>query len=254
MAIWLVTDKDIPRVYSEELGIRDAQDIDIDAIAYLAGARVKYRHLAGCEARIIGMGDRAIISVNEASAPERQRFSVGHELGHWFRDQGTIGNLCKASDISPNRTQSAKSISGKETIANKFASHLLMPDYLFAPEVGHEPPTFELIQNLKSRYRVSLTAAAIKALDHCDYPSFLVFYQRGKRQWFHSSPEAPSGFFPHRIIREQPRLLADTPQQQDADAWLEGRGVETRCLWAATWAIGGTGLMSLLWWDEDWID
>ena len=41
--------------------------------------------LTGCEANIIGRGDKAIITINSKSIPGRQRFSAGHELGHWMR-------------------------------------------------------------------------------------------------------------------------------------------------------------------------
>lgn len=64
------------------LGITEPQEIDVEAIAWELGARIKYRPLDNCEARIIGKGDRAIITVNSRSWPRRQRFSVAHELGH----------------------------------------------------------------------------------------------------------------------------------------------------------------------------
>ena len=41
--------------------------------------------LAGGDARIMGVGDRAIITVDDAASRVRQRFSVAHELGHASR-------------------------------------------------------------------------------------------------------------------------------------------------------------------------
>jgi hypothetical protein len=64
------------------LGVIEPSEIDIDAIAWSLGARVKYRPLDSCEARITGNGDQAIITVNSRSSRRRKRFSVAHELGH----------------------------------------------------------------------------------------------------------------------------------------------------------------------------
>jgi hypothetical protein len=66
-----------------ELGITDPRDIDVDAIAYDARMLVEYEALEGCEAMLVGAGDRAIATVRPSSIRGRERFSVGHELGHW---------------------------------------------------------------------------------------------------------------------------------------------------------------------------
>ena len=47
-----------------DLGIHDPEDLDIEAIAYHCGATIVYKLLFGCEARIVGVGDEAIITVN----------------------------------------------------------------------------------------------------------------------------------------------------------------------------------------------
>lgn len=48
----------------QELGITDPGEIDLEAIAWHLGARIKLAELDGCEARIIGYRDRAIIRVD----------------------------------------------------------------------------------------------------------------------------------------------------------------------------------------------
>ena len=37
-----------------ELGVRDPEDLDIEAIAQHCGATIRYKPLVGCEARIMG--------------------------------------------------------------------------------------------------------------------------------------------------------------------------------------------------------
>jgi len=55
----------------QELGITEPKEIDLEATAFHLGARVRYRRLEGCEARIIGRNDAAIITIGEGCTPRR---------------------------------------------------------------------------------------------------------------------------------------------------------------------------------------
>ena len=72
----------------QSLGIREPGDIDLEAIAWHCGAEVRTQSLDGCEARIVGNQNKAIITIAEDKSFERQRFSIGHELGHWEHHRG----------------------------------------------------------------------------------------------------------------------------------------------------------------------
>ena len=89
------------------------------------GAAVKYRRLDRCEAMIVGAADHAIITVNSASIPERQRFSLGHEIGHWHHHRGRI-LFCGTSDIGNPAHRSLN----PESQADQFASDLVLPNYM----------------------------------------------------------------------------------------------------------------------------
>ena len=52
----------------DALGITNAREIDVEAIAQYCGATILYEPLQGCEARILGYGDRAVITINPAAA------------------------------------------------------------------------------------------------------------------------------------------------------------------------------------------
>lgn len=67
------------------LGITDPSEIDLEAIAWHLGARIKRCDLDGCEARIIGHRDCAIIRVNRSSRPVGNAIRSGT---NW--DTGTI--------------------------------------------------------------------------------------------------------------------------------------------------------------------
>ena len=117
-----------------ELGITDPSEIDLEAIAWTLGAHVRYRPLDTCEARIVGRGDRAVITVNDRSHPRRQRFSIAHEVGHWRYHRGRL-LVCQADNVG--RGGGGRPLS--ERTADNFATHLLMPGYLFDPIARSHP-------------------------------------------------------------------------------------------------------------------
>lgn len=82
-------------------------------------ARVGYRSLDGCEARIIGKGDEAIITVNANSTYRRKRFSIAHELGHWHHYRGKC-LACRAEECRP-RERSADGYTA-DLLMERFAS------------------------------------------------------------------------------------------------------------------------------------
>ena len=111
----------------QELGITEPEEIDLEAIAWHVGAKIKRRKLDGCEARIVGAGDKAIITVNSTSAFVRQQFSIGHEIGHWHYHSGK-SLVCRSDEIGGHHAGGAI----LERQADKFASNLLLPNVHFA--------------------------------------------------------------------------------------------------------------------------
>lgn len=173
------------------MGIRDPSDIDLDAIAWTLGARVRYRPLRGCEARIVGKSDEAIISVNTRSPEPRQRFSVGHELGHWHHHRGQF-LFCRSADIGAGSGKSQI-----ERVANRFAADLLMPAYLFDPHVSRVPRlTFAFAEQLADTFRVSRTAATIRAVERGCAPALLVCHGATGLKWAVTSPLVPDRWRP----------------------------------------------------------
>ena len=118
-----------PSMLLAELGITEPQEIDIEAIAQYCGATIVYERLEGSEARILGNGDRAIITVNSGSPLGRKRFSAGHELGHWMRDRGKVGFAC-SEEIMVSEWGSINT----ERSANEYAAELLLPVEMFSKQ------------------------------------------------------------------------------------------------------------------------
>jgi Zn-dependent peptidase ImmA (M78 family) len=176
----------------KELGITDPREIDVEAIAWHLGARVRYDSLQDCEARIVGTDDAAIITVDEKSSSQRQRFSVCHELGHWIHHRRRV-LMCHGDDIERPSTEA----SSMERMADRFASELLMPSYLFvsiAEEFGK--PSMSVVRKLSEAFDTSLTAAAIRFVETSSLPILLTCHNPNGRKWFARSQCVVGGWLP----------------------------------------------------------
>ncbi|TLD46585.1 MAG: hypothetical protein FAZ92_01092 [Accumulibacter sp.] len=210
-------------------GIDRPNQIDLEAIAADLGAIVRYAHLDGSEARIVGNGERAIITVGSGGRP-RQRFSIAHEIGHWVERHGRGGFICGKEDISPQNDQ-AKSA---EAQANAFASQLVLPSYLFDPMVAGLPVTLDTAEKIRKEFQASLTATAIKMVRSADKPALVVCHSQEKREWFIRGPRVPEEYWPAKELDSEtdafellysPGAQGKTAVRQAPGArWLTGRG------------------------------
>src|SRR5689334_19860990 len=115
-----------PASLLDELGVMAPSEINIEAIAQYCGATVVYQRLEGCEARILGYGNKAIITVDERVNRGRQRFSAAHELGHWMCDRGSVEFSCSDAALSSGWDRN-----GPEQRANRYAADLILPVEMF---------------------------------------------------------------------------------------------------------------------------
>ncbi|PKP68252.1 MAG: hypothetical protein CVT83_05905, partial [Alphaproteobacteria bacterium HGW-Alphaproteobacteria-5] len=164
----------------QSLGITDPRDIDLEAIAFDQGATVKYRPLNGCEARIVGYGTRAVITIDNRRLKSRVRFSTAHELGHWHNHRGR-SLMCRPEDIgNPGRSPI-----DPERVADSYAADLLLPRYLFVPKAkALGKTTFEVLDKLTSEFSTSMTATAIRLVEYGPEPAMLVCHGPLGRKWF----------------------------------------------------------------------
>jgi Zn-dependent peptidase ImmA (M78 family) len=164
----------------EDLGITEPDELDLAVIAQYCGATVFYKPLEGCAARIAGTDERAIITVDSNSRIERQRFSVGHELGHWMFDRGKMSLLaCEESVFVKEWSKQ-----NPEMRANRYASDLLMPIGMFKPRAASlKHIDFEAVKALAKIFQTSLSATAIRLVEHGPLPAILVCSRRDAIEW-----------------------------------------------------------------------
>lgn len=159
-------------------GISHPDQIDLDEIAWSLGAKVKLRSLDGCEARIIGKGDRAIISIDKSRPMRRRRFSLGHEIGHWMCHRGQC-LACAKEDIG--RGAAGKNV--KERTADRYAADLLLPGFLIREAVRGQRLDLNLIEHIANAFKVSRLAAAIRLLEIEHEPCILIRHSTFGPPW-----------------------------------------------------------------------
>lgn len=243
-----------PTVLLKELGISEPREINIEAIAQHCGATIIYQPLEGCAARIIGHGDRAIITVDSRTKRPRQRFSAAHELGHWSWDRGKVGFACTEQIF--NTEWNALN---PEQRANQYAADLLLPEFLFIPRAARKEMTFTTVEELARDFETSMTATAIRLVRHGSFPAMLIWSEHGERKWFIRGPDLPTVLWP----REQPRrdtiaydlfegkIVSKRPLEIYADSWIDHAGARSYSVVEDSIKVGQDQVLTLLWWKDE---
>jgi hypothetical protein len=189
--------------------------------------------------------ERGFILVKAGRLPQRTRFTIAHELGHFvnLRHVAPVGSeqlLCSKQDFREDRP-TAGGRHGMEAQANEFAACLLMP----REHIAHQPwmtcsPEMASIMKLHSLCDVSKEAAArrYKELHGGDFA--VVFSKDGKLIY-----PLRSGDFPWLDVQRGQELFrktatrtfigedGDVSDQEETDSswWLGSADAERWELW-----------------------
>jgi Zn-dependent peptidase ImmA (M78 family) len=233
------------------LGITSPKEIDLEAIAWSRGAIVNYRPLDKCEATIIGSQTRAVITVSNRSIPERQRFSLAHELGHWHHHRGRM-LFCGQKDVG----RFGNDANNPEQQADRFASDLILPNYLLAPRLAKiKRMTLALVRDLREEFQASLTATLLKLVKSNRYPIMIVCHGQQGRSWFQRADMIPSWWFPRDDLDAESfafQLLFKGidenlfPRKIGADAWFGFRNADRYELQEQSFRLPNDEVLTLL--------
>jgi Zn-dependent peptidase ImmA (M78 family) len=235
----------------QELGITDPGEIDLEAIAWHLGVRIRIAELDGCEARSIGYRDRAIVRVERRTHPRRRRFSIAHELGHWCHHRGRM-LICRAEDIGSHNPATPEI----ERVADGYAADLLLPRYLFLPlSRQYAKLNFGVVRELADLFDTSLTATAIRLAKSRHSPAMLICHGPQGRKWFTRSPDVPARWFPRDELDPESfafELLFGLGEEQahprliGADAWFDRQEAQRYELWEQSTRIANDEVLVLL--------
>jgi Zn-dependent peptidase ImmA (M78 family) len=118
---------------------------------------------------IVSEREHVIIAINPNQHPHRQRFTVAHELGHFF---------CHSNEDTPaqfvdgdfrlhwRNAESSRGVNWREIEANRFAAALLMPEKLLQGDVDKLGKIDrEAVQHLASLYKVSKVSMQFRLIN-----------------------------------------------------------------------------------------
>lgn len=120
----------------------------------------------------------------------RVRFTLAHELGHYLIDEHR--NALK-SGLTPSHPSFTNFSSDNEVEleADFFASSLLIPKSRLLKDVFKRKFSFNLIEELATKYQTSITATLIKFASIGNHPIMIVCSIDKKIKWFKYSNDFP---------------------------------------------------------------
>lgn len=126
-----------------------------------------------------------IIVVNEASIRQRQRFTIGHELGHFLipthKPPGEAGFQCTRADMLRQTAKQDDRRAGMEVEANRFSSLILIPPpFLRKTPQFKKPPDLQHIPQLARQFDVSKEAMARAYAETFPEPIAIIVTQNGR--------------------------------------------------------------------------
>lgn len=231
-----------------ELGMLAPRDIELEEVAASRDVAVRYRELVSCEARILGRGDTAVVTVDRRRGWHRARFSLAHELGHWHHHRGQ-SFVCRSEDIGAG----PRNANQAEKVADGYAADLVLPPFMVkAPIAQVKTPTLEAVRTLANDFRVSMTATSLRFVQYHPTPLAVVCHAQGRRKWAKANP---------RIARRLRDEVDDRSPAFDvlygaakssrrvrvkADFWLDGRWADRYDLVEESYRVTDDEIVALL--------
>lgn len=152
----------------EEHGIKKPP-VAVEAIARARGAEIRYLPFDGdISGMVFRDNDRAVIGINSLHHPNRQRFTIAHEIGHMLLHKGVEIHVDRAFRVNLRNDVSAQAVDPEEIEANRFAAELLMPENMLVGDLKGRVIDFENEDDLRrfaAKYRVSLQALTFRLIN-----------------------------------------------------------------------------------------
>ena len=147
---------------------------------------------------------------NDLDSP-RLRFTLGHELGHYYIDEHR--NALINGDVPPHPSWvHFESDNGAEREADLFASYLLMPRNKFKKKARKVETGLEGVKELAREFNTSITCTALRYLDDVLTEGLVLFWRNQRLLWKRASYEWWSSGY-HRGLVNIADLVSGSPTQ-----------------------------------------
>ena len=136
----------------------------------------------GYDGYLISVNDTWGIMVNSAvRSKTRKRFTVAHELGHYYIDyHKRISYRCFGKDLEDLSSDARQD----EREANEFAVELLMPDELFKEDIRQHDISLDTINYLADKYITSITSTNIRYARCSDHECAIIVSEHERIKYF----------------------------------------------------------------------
>lgn len=157
----------------------------------------------------------------------RARFTIAHELGHYFINNHRIG-LMKGY-LTPHISRLNEDSHSKiEREADYFASCLLMPEDRFKKFVLRKKFDYALLEATAAHFNTSITATAIRFAAIGNHPLMIVFGEQNQIKW-----KWPSEDFPYQYLLYTNKIPENSVM---GEYFADGKKITgTEPVWAGDW-------------------
>ncbi len=152
------------------LDVNQISDLNLDYICHKHNINLVYQELKdGLSGMILFKNNLPHIICNSLDSEKRQRFTIAHELGHFFMHMDKLKSN-NSIFIETNKVLYRDENSSKESIqqeieANNFAAALIMPKDFILDEIKNLKRSYLVdddIENLAETFKVSIQAMSIR--------------------------------------------------------------------------------------------
>jgi len=113
----------------------------------------------------------------------RGRFTLAHELAHYFIDEHRIALMSGRVKPHPSKEDNVTARLMPEQEADLFASFFLMPEDLCKKTASQVGSGYEAIKKLATIFQVSLLCAAIRYVENKTHPAALICWNQKGYVW-----------------------------------------------------------------------
>ena len=139
--------------------------LDVPRLAQKLGIKITESDLgADCSGLLVKRGKSAVVAVNWEHHPNRQRFTIAHEIGHFvLHKSGTY--VDRSTSAFFRNAESGSGTVKEEREANRFAAALLMPAAWIDRAISHNSLNVDddkAVQELAEQFEVSSQAMSFR--------------------------------------------------------------------------------------------
>lgn len=137
--------------------------VRIERIAKDLGIEIRSGNLDDVSGVLVRRGNSAIIGTNSTQSPQRQRFTIAHELGHFLLHDGITNHVDRSYRVNYRSVESSQATNVEEIEANFFAAAILMPKHMLDAESAElAVDNDERVAELARLFQVSRLAMSLR--------------------------------------------------------------------------------------------